>query len=160
MSLKHLVIMCFVGTTALMASPISNDQILSLDGFDTNQEVLNAYMELKDALVATDPEAAQKAAKTLNKIALKAKHTAIAEHAEKIAAATTIKEQRELFEPISEAILELCQAQGTETTVYHQYCPMALGNKGASWLSYSKEIRNPYFGKMMLKCGMVKAEIK
>ncbi len=160
MKLKHLVIMCFVGTATLMAAPVSNDQTVMIDRSDSNPEVLDAYMELKDALVATDHEAAQTAAKTLKKIALKAKQTAIAEQAGKVAAASTIKEQRELFETISEAILELCQTEGTETTVYHQYCPMAFGNKGASWLSYSKEIRNPYFGNMMLKCGMVKAEIK
>ena len=30
----------------------------------------------------------------------------------------------------------------------------------ASWLSAEKEIRNPYYGASMLKCGSVKSEIK
>jgi hypothetical protein len=45
-------------------------------------------------------------------------------------------------------------------TIYKQYCPMAFSNTGAYWLSESKEIRNPYFGDKMLKCGRIVSEIK
>jgi len=38
-------------------------------------------------------------------------------------------------------------------TVYYQYCPMTNGDKGAFWLSTFKEIKNPYFGEVMLSCG-------
>jgi hypothetical protein len=31
--------------------------------------------------------------------------------------------------------------------------------KGAIWLSETKEIKNPYYGKKMLTCGNVKEEI-
>jgi hypothetical protein len=44
--------------------------------------------------------------------------------------------------------------------LYVEYCPMAFDDKGASWLSSSKEIRNPYFGDKMLTCGEVKETIK
>ena len=44
-------------------------------------------------------------------------------------------------------------------TVYLQHCPMADDNNGASWLSKEKEIRNPYFGARMLKCGSVEEVI-
>ena len=37
--------------------------------------------------------------------------------------------------------------------LYLQYCPMANNDQGANWLSTYSEIRNPYFGDMMLKCG-------
>lgn len=37
--------------------------------------------------------------------------------------------------------------------VYVQYCPMANSNKGAEWLSLDEKIKNPYFGKAMLRCG-------
>ena len=43
-----------------------------------------------------------------------------------------------------------------DTTAYYQYCPMAFGNEWAFWLSETEEIRNPYFGDMMLKCGETK----
>jgi hypothetical protein len=37
---------------------------------------------------------------------------------------------------------------------------MANENTGAFWLSNEKEIKNPYFGSMMLKCGSVKETIQ
>jgi len=43
--------------------------------------------------------------------------------------------------------------------VYKQYCPMAFDGKGAFWLSSSEEIRNPYYGDKMLKCGRVEETI-
>jgi len=37
---------------------------------------------------------------------------------------------------------------------------MANNDKGADWLSSEKEIKNPYFGKSILKCGEITKEIK
>jgi Cu(I)/Ag(I) efflux system membrane fusion protein len=37
---------------------------------------------------------------------------------------------------------------------------MADDFKGADWLSLSDEIRNPYFGDQMLRCGEVTKQIK
>ena len=47
-----------------------------------------------------------------------------------------------------------------EGKVYLGYCPMANGNTGGSWLAASSEIRNPYFGDKMLKCGSIKEVIE
>jgi hypothetical protein len=44
-------------------------------------------------------------------------------------------------------------------TIYKQHCPMAFNNTGASWFSDLPEIRNPYFGNKMLKCGEVEKTI-
>jgi hypothetical protein len=44
--------------------------------------------------------------------------------------------------------------------LYVAFCPMAFNNKGATWISTSKEIRNPYFGEKMLGCGEVQGTIK
>jgi Cu(I)/Ag(I) efflux system membrane fusion protein len=44
---------------------------------------------------------------------------------------------------------------GMDHTVYVQFCPMADGNKGASWLSFENKVLNPYFGEKMLSCGSV-----
>jgi hypothetical protein len=35
---------------------------------------------------------------------------------------------------------------------------MADDNKGAVWISETKEIKNPYFGKDMATCGSIKKE--
>ncbi|MFX4520371.1 hypothetical protein ABTA72_19455, partial [Acinetobacter baumannii] len=43
--------------------------------------------------------------------------------------------------------------------VYHEYCPMAFNDQGATWLSNSSDIKNPYLPKKMLHCGEVKDSI-
>lgn len=69
-----------------------------------------------------------------------------------------IESARERFEGMSEAVLAL-QAQfghkGSETW-YVAHCPMAFDNKGADWLQRGEQIRNPYFGSRMFRCGEVR----
>lgn len=43
--------------------------------------------------------------------------------------------------------------QASEKPVEKMFCPMAFNNQGAIWFQYGKEIRNPYYGQAMLKCG-------
>ena len=33
-------------------------------------------------------------------------------------------------------------------------------DKGAYWISDTKEVKNPYYGASMLECGVVEEEIK
>jgi hypothetical protein len=66
-----------------------------------------------------------------------------------------INRQREHFQQLSENIYDLVKAFGTSQTLYKDYCPMAK----ASWLSEVKSIKNPYFGKAMSTCGVVKETI-
>lgn len=71
-----------------------------------------------------------------------------------------IDKQRIAFAPFNQALYKSIKSFGLDkTTVYFQYCPMANGDKGAYWFSNSEEIRNPYFGDMMLKCGEVSETI-
>jgi len=39
--------------------------------------------------------------------------------------------------------------------LYLEYCSMANDNFGAYWLSFDKEIKNPYYGEQMLACGEI-----
>ncbi|MEJ7610497.1 MAG: DUF3347 domain-containing protein [Ferruginibacter sp.] len=71
-----------------------------------------------------------------------------------------IDHQREHFDMLSTDMYDMVKAFGTDQTLYMSYCPMFNNNKGASWLSETKEIQNPYYGKKMLTCGSVKEEIK
>lgn len=43
--------------------------------------------------------------------------------------------------------------------VYVHHCPMAFDDKGADWLYDKRDIYNPYFGEVMLRCGVVKDKI-
>ena len=73
----------------------------------------------------------------------------------------TIEAARKAFKAISESMAEIEQLFGlpSESPYYEIYCPMAFGNAGASWLSRTKDVNNPYFGARMLKCGEVKRTI-
>lgn len=119
--------------------------------FAAASTTLEAYFVLKDALVATKADLAQKAAGKLAELS----EGDVKAAAASIAASTDVKEQRNLFNTISQQMYETIKAEGAGETIYKQYCPMAFNNEGAYWLSSEEKIMNPYFGDMMLNCGRV-----
>ena len=73
----------------------------------------------------------------------------------------SIDEIRKSFKKISDNMIGLSiDLKPFGKPLFIQHCPMANSNKGADWLSLSKEIKNPYFGEAMLTCGEVTREIK
>ncbi len=44
--------------------------------------------------------------------------------------------------------------------LYVAHCPMAFGNKGASWLQADENIANPYFGSRMFRCGEIERTLE
>ncbi|MDQ8051820.1 MAG: DUF3347 domain-containing protein [Pedobacter sp.] len=120
------------------------------------------YLQLKDALVATKDAEAKAAAKELIpelKSYTGCENTAII--AEQISNAKDIVAQRKEFTALSKDIIALFKnADLTSGTVYVQHCPMANNGDGGDWLASEKKIQNPYYGKDMLECGAVVAEIK
>ena len=135
------------------------------------QAVLNDYFNLKDALVADDNAKAKNLGGVLAK-SLKAFDTSkysgneqselndiiedATEHAEHISE-SDIAHQREHFKVLSKDITDMVAITGTEVRLYEQFCPMYDG--GTAWLSTKEEVRNPYYGSKMLKCGKVQREI-
>ncbi len=71
-----------------------------------------------------------------------------------------ISHQREHFSMMSEDFYDLVKAFGGGQALYHDHCPMANDQKGAMWLSETKEIKNPYFGGKMNECVKVPEVIK
>jgi len=126
----------------------------------SHSEVVHAYLALKDALVATDGNATQMAAQKLADVAGEG-FSEIQSYAKEMAASTDTEAQRIHLESLSKAVLTMVEkSELTEGNLYVQYCPMAFDNKGASWLSASDQIRNPYFGDKMLKCGVVEKTLE
>lgn len=74
--------------------------------------------------------------------------------------ADKIEHQREHFDMLSKDMYDMVKTFGAGQTLYKTFCPMYNNNKGAIWLSETKEIKNPYLGKKMSTCGEVKEEIK
>ncbi|WP_162051909.1 DUF3347 domain-containing protein [Pontibacter pamirensis] len=132
-------------------------------------QLVSQYMIMKDALVASDASAAKASANEVLEIArampvatltgdekayAEEKREAVVNSATQIAQANDVEAQRENFEQLSESVFAMTKAfDAADQTLYYQHCPMALNNQGAYWLSSNEEIRNPYFGEKMLKCG-------
>ncbi len=133
------------------------------------QSVYDAYLTMKDAFVASDEEEVLKNAGNV-KSALESVDMellkgnahmqwmtqlgALAPAMDKILAGKDIEGQRAAFAAFNSAFYNTLKTFGLEKgTVYYQYCPMAIGEKGAYWFSSIKEIRNPYFGEAMMGCG-------
>lgn len=134
------------------------------------ESVFDAYINLKNALVESDYDEAVKEAgnvkKELEEInTVKMTPEAIEEwnkqagkmrgYLDQIQSAKGLKEQRDAFKPLSEAMYDNIQKFGLSSTetVYYQFCPMAMGGDGANWLSEEPEVNNPYYGDEMLHCG-------
>lgn len=71
-----------------------------------------------------------------------------------------IAHQREHFDMLSKDMYDLVKSLGAAQPLYQEFCPMYNNKKGASWLSETKDIKNPYMGKKMATCGTLKEEIK
>ena len=120
------------------------------------------YVHLKDALVASKPDEAKKAASELQKsLASLGNAKKATESASKISATTDLEDQRKEFSTLSNEMTSLVKASKLAMgSIYLEYCPMANNSEGAYWLSNEKQIKNPYFGNAMLKCGSVKETIQ
>lgn len=150
-------------------SPTAMKQTMKMNFSDSFQKdfkpVLLAYLKVKDALVASDaPQTVVSAKATLEALnaiptsnlgKMEQEHfNASVKMLEAIAAKTNLNNQRSHFVLLNEHLVALVSAFSTlENTLYVQQCPMANNNQGAVWLSIEKDIRNPYFGTAMLKCG-------
>ena len=140
--------------------------------------VVSQYLSLKDKLV-NDNSDIQSNVKSLQQSLKKVDMSLVMEDAHNVwmealksmnkelkllSKAVNIDEQRTIFLTISKSLADATQKLGVEmkdsSTLYIQFCPMANDDKGGYWLSGEKEIKNPYFGSKMLKCGEVKQVIK
>lgn len=127
--------------------------------------VLKEYYELKEALVNSNPVTASASSAELSKaldsmdiksypVNMQTSFTEIRKKlisdANRIVTTRDVSKQREYFANLSLNIYSLAKMiRLSDQPVYQAYCPM----KKMYWLSNEKNIRNPYYGKMMLTCG-------
>ena len=154
-----------MATAIILFATIANAQS------NTNiKKVLDAYIQLKDALVKSDGTNSSSASKTLltaiqevNMSELNTEtHTQwmkvvndLKEDAEHISETKEITHQRDHFMSLSKNLYTVIKVSKSETTLYYQFCPMANKGKGANWLSLENKVKNPYYGNQMLTCGKV-----
>jgi Cu(I)/Ag(I) efflux system membrane fusion protein len=135
------------------------------------KNVLEAYLQMKDAFVASDAKqvttfakAALKSFKSIDIGSLgnmeQAHIKKSIEMLEAISERDNLENQRAYYVILNENIVPIAMnVESTYSMLYVQKCPMANNNKGAIWLSTEKDIRNPYYGEQMLTCGSIIEEI-
>ena len=78
--------------------------------------------------------------------------------ADRMLAASEIKDARQAFEPVSNALIGAVRQFGNSGNqplfVYH--CPMAFGGRGGDWMQSKQGTENPYYGSRMFQCGTLK----
>ncbi|MFQ5647227.1 MAG: efflux RND transporter periplasmic adaptor subunit [bacterium] len=128
------------------------------------------YFSLKEALVATDKARSLKASRKLKKQLAGISDKSLNEHlrsdwkksradlnrsVELIIKGKSIEEQRQGFAVLSETLAVALKSFGHSLSrpVRIIHCPMAFAGRGGDWLQLAPEVRNPYFGSIMLKCG-------
>ena len=116
--------------------------------------LLDKYISVKNTLV--NGKDANAAIKTFHDAVKSEAHFAqkadLLKATEKLSKANGIDKQRAVFNDVSTTMWKLTKnSDKVEQAVYYQYCPM----KKAYWLSYEKDIKNPYYGASMLTCGSV-----
>jgi len=138
--------------------------------------VFSSYVKLKDAFVSSDAGKVKAGAtetyEALSKVDMKllsgAPHndwrnylSPLQSSLKEIKASEDIESQRKNFSTLSEHLYKSIKAFGLSgKEAFYGFCPMALNNEGAYWLSDQEKIRNPYFGNKMLTCGEVKEKLK
>lgn len=133
---------------------------------DWNQ-MLKSYLDLEDALVASNMNDAKNAMSKMQKEALQILPKAtgnttqkelkfMAARLEVYGKYDSLEDIRSGFEKISNSMIVLAEQKvfGSET-LYVVYCPM----KKANWIDDANTVKNPYYGKAMLTCGSVKKTI-
>jgi Cu(I)/Ag(I) efflux system membrane fusion protein len=156
--------------------PIVHKVSLGQKAKDILKPLLTEYLEMKDALTNDNLEEAKMAGANILKtiegvnmslfegeshsvwMGLSSDLKNTLQHVQHF---KTLEEIRKPFQRVSNKMIDLETAFNLNAeTLYVLHCPMANSNKGADWLSTSKEIKNPYYGKSMLTCGAVVKEIK
>lgn len=129
---------------------------------DKLNAVYQHYINLTKALTNSDVADAKVAANAIEAGTHDLKGGAsVASSANKITNASNIDEQRTAYAQMSKAMEALIKEGGLSSgAMYVEYCPMAFNHKGATWISNSKDIRNPYFGEKMMNCGEVQETIQ
>jgi len=134
--------------------------------------VFTAYLEVHEALARDRAaDAAAAAAKALTALERmeevpgdKGDQSAWSEQAAalrkafgSVAAAKDLVAAREAFVSASEQLFATARRFGPPPglDLFGMNCPMAFDNRGARWLQSDRQVRNPYFGAAMPRCGEV-----
>lgn len=126
---------------------------------DNTNILFEGYLKIKKALIQSNAATVQmEAGKIL--ATMEYSNNDLKTITQDLVDTDNLEEQRQLFSNFTTAMEVVLKADLNNGTIYKQFCPMAFSNKGGYWFSEVSEIRNPYYGEMMLTCGTVKETIQ
>jgi Cu(I)/Ag(I) efflux system membrane fusion protein len=154
-------------------SMINRPQALVIEINEEFRTVLNSllvlYFDLKNELVESDFEGSQEIIhafhQQLNLLTIPFENREdwkpfgimLNNHLQEMDQATDLEGIRNNFAGFSDQMTTLVSTfELGDQAVYVDFCPMAMNDQGAYWLSEIENIENPYFGSAMLTCGVVK----
>ena len=157
----------FVAAT-LLAAPLiglAEDKMDKMDDKNMNESalmepvksVLDHYLKIqaeltKDSIKGVD-EHASAISKAVKGDDMKMLSPDVAKQADALANAKDLNSAREAFKPLSASLVKYLADNKAGKGVYHEaYCPM----EKASWVQTGTDIKNPYLGKAMPTCGVLK----
>jgi Cu(I)/Ag(I) efflux system membrane fusion protein len=131
---------------------------------EVTAEILPGYFSLQDAMAKDDFHASKSA---IDDLMTKAGHdSTISGILHKMGEADDMDTlRRPLFEDLSNRVIELVRANVDSLSgdVYLMSCPMVYDDRddnSADWLQNHGELLNPYWGDVMLHCGLTKEKIR
>lgn len=132
MNLRYLTLFA---TIALFAASIGFGYAADLSSND--KQFLDGYEKIRSALAADDLSGARQAAAELG------------EEGASLSSSDKLSTARSEFEKLSERAIDMGRGKNG---YYVANCPMLKKD----WLQISKKISNPYAGKSMLECGVIR----
>jgi hypothetical protein len=155
------LIYLFLLSTLMISCSSNNSSDQSEETSSDYPVVISSYLSLKDDLVRSDVEAAnQSAAELLESAETAGLSGESLDLIRQMSHEKDLEEIRKTFEPLSRIIYNWAKESDLGgMKLYWQYCPMAMNDEGANWLSAESEIMNPYFGDQMLRCGNIEEEL-
>lgn len=131
------------------------------------QTILQDYLSVKDALVASKSDLAIQGAQKLTKSIqsldaaslpqgerklFNQQKSTLVKLTEAIASENDIENQRGKFAELSVILWPIVKGSATiDQPLFYDYCPM----KKMYWISAEEAIKNPYYGSRMLTCGSI-----
>jgi len=145
---KHLAVIAgMLGAALLVPAPHHATHASTAAGQADFATQVAEYVRAQEALAADDFEGARSALADLIAIA----DSVVGPLAAAAAGAEDIASMRSAFKPLSELLAGMDLPVGFARA----YCPMYDG--GSNWVQIDGPVRNPYYGSMMLTCGVVDA---
>ncbi len=114
-------------------------------------DLFKDYLQIQTLLAQDTFAGVTDAAKKLSTDASALKETALVKESDTLSKSADLSAARDQFIKVSNLVIPIAKKNKSKDREV-VYCPM----KKASWVQAKGDIRNPYYGKDMLECGVVK----